>query len=95
MHAAEGILTARGGATSHAAVVGRGMGKPCVVGCAALRIDYKAETMRVGDRVLRAGDSITLDGATGEIFVGLVPTVDPELSGDFGKLMKWADKARP
>ncbi len=94
MHAAEGILTARGGATSHAAVVGRGMGKPCVVGCAALRIDYNAQTVTVGDRVLRAGDAMSLDGATGEIFVGLVPTVEPELSGDFGKLMKWADKAR-
>jgi pyruvate,orthophosphate dikinase len=94
MHASEGILTARGGATSHAAVVGRGMGKPCVVGCAALRINYVEETMRVGDRTLRAGDAITLDGATGEIFVGLVPTVEAELSGDFGKLMKWADKAR-
>ena len=94
MHAAEGILTARGGATSHAAVVGRGMGKPCVVGCAALRINYAEGTMQVGDSILRAGDPITLDGATGEIFVGLVPTVEPELSGDFGKLMRWADKAR-
>ncbi|MDG2303671.1 MAG: pyruvate, phosphate dikinase [Candidatus Binatia bacterium] len=94
MNAAEGILTARGGATSHAAVVGRGMGKPCVVGCGALRIDYNKGMMHVGDRVVKAGDPITLDGATGEIFVGLVPTVEAELSGDFDKLMKWADAVR-
>ncbi|MBM4269170.1 MAG: pyruvate, phosphate dikinase [Deltaproteobacteria bacterium] len=94
MHAAEGILTARGGATSHAAVVGRGMGKPCVVGCSALRINYAEGTMHVGERVVRAGEPITLDGATGEIFVGLVPTVEPEMSGDFSKLMKWADAVR-
>ncbi len=94
MNAAEGILTARGGATSHAAVVGRGMGKPCVVGCGALRINYEKGTMHAGDRELKAGDEITLDGATGEIFVGLVPTVEAELSGDFDKLMKWADSVR-
>ena len=94
MNAAEGILTARGGATSHAAVVGRGMGKPCVVGCGALRINYEKGTMTVGDREVKAGDPITLDGATGEIFVGLVPTIEPKLSGDFDKLMKWADSFR-
>lgn len=94
MNAAEGILTARGGATSHAAVVGRGMGKPCVVGCGALRINYEAGLMKVGDREVKAGDPITLDGATGEIFVGMVPTIEPQLSGDFDKLMKWADAAR-
>lgn len=94
MNAAEGILTARGGATSHAAVVGRGMGKPCVVGCGALRINYEHGSMKVGDREVKAGDPITIDGATGEIFVGLVPTIEPELSGDFDRLMKWADGAR-
>ncbi len=94
MNAAEGILTARGGATSHAAVVGRGMGKPCVVGCGALRINYEKGVMSVGDREVKAGDPITLDGATGEVFVGLVDTIEPELSGDFDKLMKWADAAR-
>ena len=94
MHAAEGILTQRGGATSHAAVVGRGMGKPCVVGCGALAIDYHSGTMRVGERIVRAGDPITIDGATGEVFAGIVPTVEPELSGDFEKLMSWADEVR-
>jgi pyruvate,orthophosphate dikinase len=94
MHAAEGILTARGGATSHAAVVGRGMGKTCVVGCGALRIDYEKGRMQVGDRVIKAGDPITIDGATGEVFAGLVPTVEPQLSGDFEKLMRWADELR-
>src|SRR5262249_45953076 len=94
MHAAEGILTARGGATSHAAVVGRGMGKPCVVGCGALHIDYALGQMRIGERVIRAGEPITIDGATGEVFAGTVPTVEPELSGDFEKLMGWADETR-
>ena len=94
MHAAEGILTARGGATSHAAVVGRGMGKPCVVGCGALRINYAVGEMHVGDRLVRAGEAITIDGATGEIFLGRVPTVEAKLTGDFGKLMGWADDVR-
>jgi pyruvate,orthophosphate dikinase len=94
MHAAEGILTARGGATSHAAVVGRGMGKPCVVGCEALRIDYGQGLMEVGGRTMRAGEAITIDGGTGEVFAGLVPTVEPELSADFEKLMRWADAVR-
>ena len=94
MHAAEGILTARGGATSHAAVVGRGMGKPCVVGCNALQIDYAKGQMLVGDRTVRAGESITIDGATGAVYLGLVPTVEPTVSGDFSKLMSWADKVR-
>ncbi|MBY0275989.1 pyruvate, phosphate dikinase [Candidatus Binatia bacterium] len=94
MHAAEGILTARGGATSHAAVVGRGMGKPCVVGCNALQIDYAKGVMQVGDRTVKAGESITIDGATGAVYLGLVPTVEPTVSGDFSKLMGWADKVR-
>jgi pyruvate, orthophosphate dikinase len=94
MHAAQGILTARGGATSHAAVVGRGMGKPCVVGCSALAIDYGAGELRVGERMVRSGDPITIDGATGEVYAGIVPTVEPKLSGDFERLMSWADSIR-
>jgi len=94
MHAAEGILTARGGMTSHAAVVARGMGRPCVSGAGALAIDYKAKLMRVAGREVREGDVITLDGTTGEVMLGEVPTVQPELSGDFGTLMQWADAKR-
>jgi pyruvate,orthophosphate dikinase len=94
MHAARGILTARGGMTSHAAVVARGMGRPCVSGAGSISIDMAARTMRVGNRVIAEGDRITLDGATGEVMIGDVPTVQPELSGDFGKLMEWADNHR-
>ena len=94
MHAAEGILTARGGMTSHAAVVARGMGRPCVSGAGGLAIDYKAKVMRIGGREVREGDILTIDGATGEVMLGEVPTVQPELSGDFGTLMGWADKKR-
>jgi pyruvate,orthophosphate dikinase len=94
MHAAEGILTARGGMTSHAAVVARGMGKCCVAGCGALDIDYQAGTMRVGDRVVREGEPITIDGSTGEVMVGSVATVLPKLGGAFDELMKWADRFR-
>ena len=94
MHAAKGILTARGGMTSHAAVVARGMGRPCVSGAGALSIDAKAGAMRIGDRVIRAGDVLTIDGSTGEVMAGAVPTVQPELSGDFGILMEWADGVR-
>ncbi|RMF24290.1 MAG: pyruvate, phosphate dikinase, partial [Deltaproteobacteria bacterium] len=94
MVAARGILTARGGRTSHAAVVARGIGKPCVAGCEALHIDYSAGTMRAGDRVVHAGDAITIDGTTGEVLLGQVPTVEPKLSGQFATLMKWADKIR-
>ncbi|HEY2774490.1 MAG TPA: pyruvate, phosphate dikinase [Candidatus Binatia bacterium] len=94
MNAAEGILTAKGGRTSHAAVVARGMGKCCVVGCEELRIDYKAGSMKAGDKTLKEGDWITLDGATGAIYAGQVPTTQAKVSGDFGKLMGWADKAR-
>ena len=94
MHAAKGILTTRGGMTSHAAVVARGMGRPCVAGAGELRIDYKTGTMRVRDVVLKAGDLVTLDGATGEVMAGEVPTIEPELSGDFAKVMAWADKSR-
>ncbi|MFT4569961.1 MAG: pyruvate,orthophosphate dikinase [Hyphomicrobiaceae bacterium] len=94
MVAARGILTAKGGRTSHAAVVARGMGKCCVVGCEALSIDYKADRVKVGNRTLKKGDWITLDGASGDIFVGKVPTVEAKLGKDFATLMTWADKAR-
>ena len=94
MHAARGILTARGGMTSHAAVVARGMGRPCVSGVGHLAIDAKAKIFRVAGREVREGDIITIDGATGEVMLGAVPTVQPELAGDFGVLMEWADKVR-
>jgi pyruvate, orthophosphate dikinase len=92
--AARGILTTRGGMTSHAAVVARGMGRPCVVGAGELKIDYEAGTLTVGSHVVRAGEPITIDGGTGEVFLGRVPTVKPELSGDFATLMGWADGVR-
>jgi pyruvate, orthophosphate dikinase len=94
MHAAKGILTARGGMTSHAAVVARGMGRPCVSGAGSLQIDAAAKTLRIGDRSLKEGDIVTLDGSTGEVMAGEVATLQPELVGDFGTLMVWADKAR-
>ncbi|TAJ85595.1 MAG: pyruvate, phosphate dikinase [Reyranella sp.] len=94
MHAAEGILTSTGGMTSHAAVVARGMGKPCVAGAGDVRIDGKAGTLSVRGTVVKAGETITLDGGTGEIMLGVVPTVQPELSGDFAQLMEWADEFR-
>ncbi len=94
MHAAKGILTARGGMTSHAAVVARGMGRPCVSGAGGLAIDGNARVLRVAGRELREGDVITLDGSTGEVMAGEVPTLQPELVGDFGTLMGWADKVR-
>jgi pyruvate,orthophosphate dikinase len=94
MHAAEGILTSTGGMTSHAAVVARGMGKPCVAGAGDVRIDGKAGTLSVRGTVVKAGDFMTLDGSTGEIMLGVVPTVQPELSGDFAQLMSWADEFR-
>jgi pyruvate,orthophosphate dikinase len=94
MHAAEGILTSTGGMTSHAAVVARGMGKPCVAGAGDCRIDAKAGTLSVRGTIVKAGEQITLDGGTGEIMLGVVPTVQPELSGDFAELMVWADEVR-
>ncbi len=94
MHAAKGILTARGGMTSHAAVVARGMGRPCVSGAGSLAIDNAAKVLRVSGRELKEGDIITIDGATGEVMAGAVPTLQPELVGDFGTLMVWADAAR-
>src|SRR5204863_8010734 len=83
MHAAEGILPTRGGMTSHAAVVARGMGKPCVSGAGSIRVDYAAGTLTAGGRTLRAGDVITIDGSTGEVLAGAVSMRQPELSGDF------------
>jgi pyruvate, orthophosphate dikinase len=94
MDAAKGILTARGGMTSHAAVVARGMGKPCVAGCESIRVDLKAEKFFVGKYTVKLGDFITIDGGTGRVIIGKVPTKDPEVSGDFGTLMKWADEVR-
>ena len=94
MHAARGILTARGGMTSHAAVVARGMGRPCVSGAGQVSIDMASRTLRIGTRELREGDIITLDGATGEVMAGHVATIEPELVGDFGTLMVWADSHR-
>ncbi|MEJ8571708.1 pyruvate, phosphate dikinase [Microbaculum marinum] len=94
MHAAEGILTTRGGMTSHAAVVARGMGKPCVSGAGMIRVDYARGTMVAGGTTLRKGDVITIDGATGEVLLGKVPMQQPELSGEFASLMKFADGTR-
>ncbi len=94
MNVAEGILTQRGGMTSHAAVVARGMGKCCVAGCGELEISYKDKTMKASGKVFKEGDWISLDGSTGEVIEGKVPTVEPTLSGHFGKLMGWADDIR-
>ncbi|MER9061676.1 pyruvate, phosphate dikinase [Mesorhizobium sp. M0698] len=94
MHAAEGILTTRGGMTSHAAVVARGMGKPCVSGAGSLRVDYKAGTLMAMGSTFRKGDIITIDGANGQVLKGAVPMLQPELSGDFAAIMEWADGAR-
>ena len=94
MHASQGILTAKGGMTSHAAVVARGMGKSCVAGCGALSINYELDEMRIGEHLIRAGDSITIDGSTGEVMLGAASTVTPELGGAFSELMKWTDRYR-
>ncbi|MCX7589198.1 pyruvate, phosphate dikinase [Phenylobacterium sp. 58.2.17] len=94
MHAARGIVTARGGMTSHAAVVARGMGRPCVSGAGELQIDTKAGELRVRSRVFKTGDILTIDGSRGEILAGAVQMIEPELTGDFAALMAWADKVR-
>jgi len=94
MHAAEGIVTTRGGMTSHAAVVARGMGKPCVAGAGSIRIDYAAQTLTAGGVTLKKGDVITIDGANGQVLAGAIAMVKPEMTGDFAKLMEWADKVR-
>ncbi len=94
MHAARGILTTRGGMTSHAAVVARGMGRPCVAGAGGISVDYGAQTLSAGGKTVRAGETITLDGAAGEVFVGTVAMIEPLMSDDFSTLMGWADEAR-
>ncbi len=94
MHAAQGILTARGGMTSHAAVVARGMGKCCVAGCGEIKVDYANDSFTVNGFTVNKGDVITLDGSTGEVMLGHVPTVPPQMTGDFGTLMGWTDKYR-
>ena len=94
MHAARGILTTRGGMTSHAAVVARGMGRPCVAGAGGISVDYGAQTLSAGGKTVRAGETITLDGAAGEVFVGNVSMIEPLMSDDFATLMGWADEAR-
>ena len=94
MHAAEAIITSRGGMTSHAAVVARGMGRPCVSGAGDIRIDYESQKFVVMNRVVKRGDTLTIDGATGQVFVGSVDMMQPELSEDFSKIMAWADTAR-
>lgn len=94
MHAATGILTARGGMTSHAAVVARGMGRPCVSGAGEVRIDEKEGLVHIGQHSIAVGDTLTLDGGTGEVFLGSVATIQPKLSGAFGSLIGWADDAR-
>ena len=94
MHAAKGILTARGGMTSHAAVVARGMGRPCVSGTSEITIDYEAKQFKAGNFTIKEGDIITIDGGSGKVIKGLVPTVQPEISGYFSTIMKWADEFR-
>ena len=90
----QGILTARGGMTSHAAVVARGMGRPCVSGSSEIDIDYEKKIFKTSSIEVKEGDTITVDGSSGRIILGKVPTVKPEISGDFSKLMGWADKIR-
>jgi pyruvate,orthophosphate dikinase len=94
MHAARGILTTRGGMTSHAAVVARGMGRPCVSGAGGVAVDYGSQTLSAGGKMIRAGEVITIDGATGEIFAGYVAMIEPKVSGHFGTMMAWADDVR-
>jgi len=94
MHVAQGILTTRGGMTSHAAVVARGMGPPCVAGAGDLKVDYETQTLRAGDQLVKQGDVITLDGSTGQVMLGEVSMIQPELTGDFGILMEWVDAIR-
>ncbi len=94
MHAAQGILTARGGMTSHAAVVARGMGKPCVSGSSEIKIDYERKLFKSSGHEIKEGDVITIDGGSGKVMLGKVPTVKPNISGDFSKIMSWSDKYR-
>lgn len=94
MNSARGILTSRGGMTSHAAVVARGMGKPCVAGCEKIRVDETKKRFHIGPLIIKEGEVITIDGSLGNVIIGKVPTIEPELSGEFARLMEWADKAR-
>ncbi len=94
MAAAEGILTVRGGMTSHAAVVARGMGTCCVSGCGEINVDYEAKLFTLAGRTIREGDYISIDGSTGNIYGEAVPTVEASISGDFERFMKWADAAQ-
>jgi len=94
MHASNGILTSRGGMTSHAAVVARGMGKPCVSGSSEIKIDYEKKEFKSGEHIIKEGDVITIDGGSGKVMLGKIPTVKPDISGDFSKVMTWADKIR-
>ncbi len=94
MEAAAGILTARGGMTSHAAVVARGMGKCCVSGCGTLEIDYRNKLVKIGDKVIKEGDWLSIDGSTGEVFAGQIPSKEPKFEGEIGTLMEWADERR-
>ncbi|MCD6406448.1 pyruvate, phosphate dikinase [Candidatus Aerophobetes bacterium] len=94
MAVAEGILTSRGGMTSHAAVVARGMGKPCVAGCEAIKVDEKRNEFTVNEMIFKEGDYITIDGSSGEVIKGEVPTIEPELSGEFKRILEWADEIR-
>src|ERR1035438_124973 len=94
MHLAQGILTSTGGKASHAAVVARGWGKPCVVGCEAVKIDEAKGIVTIAGQAAKAGDFITINGTTGDVMLGKVPTVAPTMTGDFATLMGWADKVR-
>ncbi len=94
MHVSQGILTARGGMTSHAAVVARGMGTPCVSGASNLEIDYKNKLFKASNKIIKEGDIITINGNNGDVMIGNVPTLKPKLSDDFSKLMQWADNIR-
>jgi pyruvate,orthophosphate dikinase len=94
MHVAKGVITARGGMTSHAAVVARGMGAPCITGCGEMVINFEKKTVSFGNKDLKEGDWISMSGDTGEIYEGQVPTIEPQISGDFETIMKWADETR-
>ncbi|NMC45127.1 MAG: pyruvate, phosphate dikinase, partial [candidate division Zixibacteria bacterium] len=94
MYSAQGVLTSRGGMTSHAAVVARGMGKPCVAGCEQIRVNEAKKRLQIGKLIIKEGEVITINGSTGEVIIGAVPTIEPELSGEFGLLMQWADIIR-
>jgi pyruvate,orthophosphate dikinase len=89
-----GILTSRGGKTSHAAVVARGMGKPCIVGCSDMKIDYDKKTATIDGKVIKEGNAITIDGSSGKVFLGEIPTIEPKITQDFKTILEWAQKAK-